>query len=120
LRLTKNEHLTKSRQNQEFGESIDVSSPAGIEWAVTITFYVALHYVQAYFASRSDIRPTTHALRARAIQRDPLISGAYDEYRVLEDLSREARYDFSVFTPADLAMASECLASVQSVIRLHL
>jgi uncharacterized membrane protein len=63
LQLTKEEHLTKSRQNEEFVRSIDISSVIGIEWAITVKFYAALHYVQAYFASRTSDAPITHARR---------------------------------------------------------
>jgi len=52
LQLSKSEHLTKSQQNEEFVKTIDVSQMIGIEWAITVKFYAALHYVQAYFASR--------------------------------------------------------------------
>ena len=54
------------------------------------------------------------------IQRDPLISGAYDDYRELEDISREARYDFSDLRPSHLKLADDCLAAVKSVVGLHL
>jgi hypothetical protein len=62
----------------------------------------------------------THSSRATSIQRDPLISGAYDDYRELEDLSREARYDFSNFQPGHLRYTESCLQSVKAVVRLHL
>ena len=120
LQLSKNEHLTKPQQNEEFVKSIDVSQRVGLEWAVTVKFYAALHYVQAYFASRSGRTPATHNSRATAIQRDPLISGAYDDYRELEDISREARYDYSDLRPNHMKFADDCLAAVKSVVRLHL
>ncbi len=120
LQLSKSEHLTKSQQNEEFVKTIDVSQMIGIEWAITVKFYAALHYVQAYFASRSGRTPATHDRRATAIQRDPLISGAYDDYRELEDISREARYDFSNLRQDHLKFADDCLVAVKSVVGLHL
>ena len=120
MHLTREEHLTKSAQNEAFEQTIDTSTVAGIEWAITVKFYVALHYVQAYFAAHSTITPITHTLRASAIQRDPLIAGAYDDYRDLEDISREARYDFSNLQPGHLKFATACLETVKSVVRIHL
>jgi hypothetical protein len=120
LQLSRTQHLTKSQQNEEFVKSIDVSRTIGIEWAITVKFYAALHYVQAYFASRSGRTPATHGRRATAIERDPLISGAYDDYRELEDISREARYDFSELRLDHLKLADDCLAAVKSVVNLHL
>jgi hypothetical protein len=120
LRLTRAEHLTKSRQNEEFVKKIDTSNVVGIEWSITVKFYAALHYVQAYFTSKSSMTPTAHTLRASGIERDPLISGAYDDYRELSDLSREARYDFSNLQESHLESADDCLKAVKSIVRLHL
>jgi hypothetical protein len=120
LRLSKHEHLTKSVQNEEFAASLDPSTVVRIEWRITALFYAALHYVQAYFGSRSSIAPMTHQRRAGAIERDPLISGAYDDYRELEDLSREARYGFSKFEHADMNVANAWLTAIRSVVSLHL
>lgn len=83
-------------------------------------FYAALHYVQAYFASRTGKAPITHDRRASAIQRDPVIAGAYDDYRELEDLSRDARYNFSNLQAGHIKFADECLTTVKSVVGLHL
>jgi hypothetical protein len=64
--------------------------------------------------------PITHDRRASAIQRDPAIAGAYDDYRELEDISREARYGFSNLQPGHLKFADDCLTVVKSVVNLHL
>lgn len=49
-----------------------------------------------------------------------MISGAYDDYRELEDISREARYDFSNLRQDHLKFADDCLVAVKSVVGLHL
>lgn len=120
MQLSRDEHLTKSAQNEELAQTLDASTVIGVEWAITMKFYAALHFVQAYFSSRTGRAPTTHERRASAIQRDPMISGAYDDYRELEDLSRDARYNFSNLQLTHLECADECLTVVKSVVRLHL
>jgi len=121
LQLTREEHLTKSRKNEEFVNLIDTSTTVGIEWAITVKFYAALHYVQAYFASKGGANvPGTHSRRASAIEKDPFIAGAYDDYRELQDISREARYDFSNLQPGHVKYADDCLATVKAVVGLHL
>lgn len=120
LQFTRDEHLTKSEQNQVFASSIDTSSPAGIAWVITIKFYAALHIVQAYFVSRTGKAPTMHANRATAIERDMSISGAYDDYRELQDISRSARYDCSDLQLGHLKFADECFASIKSIVGIHL
>jgi uncharacterized protein (UPF0332 family) len=85
------------------------------EWAVTCVFYAALHYVQAYFVSHGgDI--VTHKNRASAIQRDARISGVYDEYRELESLSREARYDNTTFNQAHVTYALQSLEIIKRAV----
>jgi|SRR5437588_7144302 len=103
-----------------FANSLDVSSTVVIEWAITIKFYAALHYVQAYFVSRTGRAPVSHEHRSTAILRDPMISGAYDDYRELKDISREARYDCSNLQAVHLKFADECFISVKSIVGLHL
>jgi uncharacterized membrane protein len=120
LQLTTAEHLTKARQNEAFADSLDTSTTIAVEWVITVKFYAALHYVQAYFASKSSTTPVTHTLRASAIRRDPLISGAYDDYRELSDISREARYGFSNLQAGHITFAENCLASIKSIVGLHL
>jgi hypothetical protein len=120
LQLSREEHLTKSSQNEAFAKALDTSTVCGVEWAITMKFYAALHYVQAYFASKTGRAPTTHDRRASAIQRDPRILGAYDDYRFLEDLSRDARYNYSNLQPGHIIYAEDCLVAIKSVVGLHL
>jgi hypothetical protein len=120
VQLTRDEHLAKSRQNENFVASLDTSSTVGVEWAITIKFYAALHFVQAYFASRGGHTPSTHGSRASAIERDIHISGAYEDYRELEDLSRTARYDYSNLHIGHITSADECLTAVKAVVGIHL
>jgi hypothetical protein len=121
LRLQQTQHLSKSQQNEEFADALDISQQIALEWAITAKFYSALHFVQAYLVSRSTTNtPVSHGARATAIQRDAMISGAYEDYRELQDLSREARYDYSSFNPGDLKFAQERLESIKSIVRLHL
>ena len=91
-----------------------MSSTAGIEWAITASFYVAVHYVQAYFAPHNSY--TSHRQRDSAIQRDTKIQGIYMEYRELETYSRDARYDVPGFGPSDLAIVKSGLARVKACI----
>lgn len=120
LQFTREEHQTKSRLNEAFAKTIDVSSATGIEWAITIKFYAALHIVQAYFVFRTGRAPALHANRASAIHRDISISGAYDDYRELQDISRAARYDCSAVQAGHIKFADDCFATVKSVVGLHL
>jgi hypothetical protein len=49
-----------------------------------------------------------------------MISGAYDDYRELEDLSRDAGYNFSNLQAGHLKFADECVVAIKAVVGLHL
>jgi hypothetical protein len=120
VHFTRDEHLEKSQRNEQFARTIDTSSVAGLEWAITVKFYAGLHFIQAYFASRTGRVPITHDNRSTSIHKDAMISGAYDDYRELKDMSRAARYDCETLQSGHLKFADECLASVKSIVGLHL
>jgi hypothetical protein len=113
--LTKAEHLEKAKHNEAFISSLDITSATGAEWAVTAAFYAALHYVQAYFVS-VGCGYITHSNRSSALSRDPRLNGVYDEYRELENASRDARYDYMQFNATHVAEALESLRVVKKAV----
>jgi hypothetical protein len=119
LRLTKAQHLQKAEENERFAATLDTNSPVGVEWAITIKFYVALHYIRAYLASigQNYFRQES---RGDAIQRDSKICNAYDDYRELYDIARDARYDFCNLTKGHLKFADDCLNEIKAVIKPYL
>jgi hypothetical protein len=71
--------------------------------------------VQAYFAE-SGKNFMTHATRTNAILNGPRISSVYDDYRELETISREARYDCTTFSNGHVKYAQDRLEVVRSAI----
>jgi hypothetical protein len=114
--VTKEEHLRKIADNAEFLRSIDASSPVGIGWAITVLFYSSLHYIEAYFVSRKRGFNNHHS-RASGIQNDPVIRSLYTDYRTLENLSREARYDASPFNAGDWKLTTESFENIEKAIK---
>lgn len=117
--FSKDEHLRKAKANEQFAASLEMTDTVCAGWALTVLFYVAVHYVQAYF-SKLGLSYTTHTNRAAAIHKDPRICGAYDDYRELENMSREAGYECSDFDCGHVRYAEECLARVKQEIDRHL
>lgn len=66
-----------------------------------MTFYAAVHYVEAYFALTGE-HSRTHAVRDRRMNHDPNLSAISTEYGFLKFYSLSARYDFVSFSPSDL------------------
>jgi len=114
---TTQEHLNKISQNRDFlKEIVSASSSTADGWRITILFYNALHYIEAYFCSKGRSNQT-HTSRASSIQSDPVISSLYRDYRSLENLSREARYDVTSFNSGDMRRAQAASLNIENSIK---
>ena len=85
------EHATRSKRNEEFAESLDLTDPIRENWAVVAAFYSALHYVEAFFVKHGT--PChRHEDRNEQFKGDKRIRASYANYQYLYTLSRTARY----------------------------
>lgn len=116
MATTKEEHLTKAQEILALRNTLDLSKPGAIGWSITMLFYAALHYIEAYLVATKGIGCKHHFSRATEIQIDPRIKSLYREYSMLETLSREARYDVSPFDVGDLRYAESCFENVREAI----
>jgi hypothetical protein len=110
---TKQEHGEKAEHNEFLISSLD--NPFW-DWAVTGTFYAALHYVEAYFC-KTKIPSKNHPDRNNRIQGDAQIKSIYADYRELQNESRTARYDPGAsFSQGDVQRLEQHLAAIKKVI----
>jgi hypothetical protein len=112
---SKDEHLKKARIDEEFVESLDISKPGHLDWAITALFYAGLHYVEAYFATRKKHSPD-HRTRDSSIQRDVSIKQIYRDYNELKNFSINARYYMYPFGASDLASLKPHLTNIKRLI----
>lgn len=84
------EHIEKSRHNEDLAYLLS-SKTAYFDWAVTILFYAAVHYVDAVL-SVSRVDPLSHEQRHTAMRVNGTLRHVFKQYRTLETLSRNARY----------------------------
>ena len=91
--------------------------PIAVDWAISMLFYSAVHYVGAYFA-KHGLTYRMHQTRDNAVARDPNLSNVYGEYRELEHFSRQARYErpSGHFRHGDIEYLLGCLDKVKGVI----
>ena len=91
--LRPKDHVNQGKSNEQLAEYLE-GSPYP-DWRATVSFYAALHYVQAYFLSLTPPQnPKRHTERDTAIQADRHINTAiWDDYRSLKDWSYRTRYD---------------------------
>lgn len=107
------EHRTKAEHNEFLVQNID--NPF-FDWKMTATFYSALHYVDAYLATRS-IHPPTHAVRLGYVRSDPKLKPVFADYRDLMNESRTARYDAGIiFSQNDVVAAKRRLDAIKMVV----
>jgi hypothetical protein len=112
---TSPQHRAKAENNEFL--TTQINNPFW-DWGVTANFYSALHYVEAYFASKTpQLHPPTHTLRDNHIHADSKLSPIYIDYRQLEDESRDARYDASVtISQSDFVRTQGYLNRIKTVI----
>lgn len=103
---TPNDHLVQARANRDHAEwllATRPTDPIARQWAVTVAFYSALHALTAHLMQHG-VKVASHQARSTAL-RNP-INGVpqslYDDYRTLEDSSRDARYALAPFAFQDV------------------
>jgi uncharacterized protein (UPF0332 family) len=83
---------------------------------VTGTFYAALHYVDAYLATKR-IDPATHVIRNSFVKNEAVLNPLWGDYRELLNESRTARYDAgTTITQADVTRLQNNLNAIKAVV----
>jgi len=113
---SKAEHSGKAAHNEFFVGTL--GNPFW-DWAVTGKFYTALHYVEAYLATKKPtVHSHNHAIRDSNIQNDPLLRTLYVDYRELESECHDARYDPTLtFSQADVQRLEKNLDKIRKVLQ---
>ena len=97
---SQSEHLIKASHNKNLLEDFDLLHTEFIDWVVTVLFYSAVHYVEAFLAVRS-IHSPIHAERDRRVRN--LLPDIYDSYNDLKNDSVEARYYMRQFSVDEIS-----------------
>jgi hypothetical protein len=97
----RDDHLAKAEHNERFAQHFDLATTPYRDWVVTSLFYSAVHYVEAYLATRGQ-HSTDHRVRDSQIYRDANLTQIYNEYNDLKNDSINARYYLYQFTPTEV------------------
>ncbi len=102
------QHLKQAQHNKCFLQSI--SDPkAYADWFVTVCFYQAVHFIDAFLATRR-IHPEDHDRRFRELRklRREFVEfkAVLSHYKDLFDLSQDARYRCTRITEEDMNASS--------------
>ncbi len=112
-------HLHWAKQNHHLaGEFEQATDSFEADWCITILFYAAVHYVDAYLAARSR-RVQDHEERERQIADDGILEQIHSAYMNLKRMSREARYEMADYTQTHVEKAKKHLQSVSSILEPH-
>jgi hypothetical protein len=95
-------HIKKARRNEDFYISHKLETSGFNDWAIVVLFYILMHYVDAVLRQdislSNDLRdPSNHPDRKMAIAKCSELDQIANNYLVLYDRSREARYYYHNF-----------------------
>lgn len=114
--ITRAQHLAQARANRAFYEEL-LDRPEYHDWALTVLFYAALHYVDAFLSPRD---PPNHWERNKLFAATPALRALWPKYRRLQDRSQDARYECYDPTREELArVRRECYDVIESALLPH-
>lgn len=121
---TREQHLGQARHNERFLTTFDLSVSPYLDWAVTVIFYAALHYLRALAARYGFISISSYVDEDRTFARLSVLrrnAGIYADYRQLKDDSRAARYEMRRLTPQEVSeLRDEELYRIREVVLANL
>ncbi len=88
---SKNNHLSTARDNRDLAVSLVEAEPRSLAWATTISFYAALHLVEAALAESNE-HFDNHATRNIHLKKTKNLQHIWQHYKPLYDHSMKARY----------------------------
>jgi hypothetical protein len=92
------DHRWVSERNRDLARALLDPTLSGLqpspwEWVAVITFYAAVHAVNAYLWETRRYAPSTHGERSAEVRNNPSISACWVSYRTLSHAGYYARYD---------------------------
>ena len=96
---SKTDHQRQAESNEAFYADVRGDLGSYQDWQVTSLFYAALHYVDAYLATK-DVHPKLHKDRDWYVSSEAQLRHISIDYLTLKDRSMEARYDTVIFPTA--------------------
>jgi len=92
-----NDHRRQAEHKKQFLDWLDPDVIPYLDWAVTVMFYTALHFVEWLLATQG-LHSNAHDNRHQAMGRVSELRPIYPDYRELETPSRRSRYEGAQFS----------------------
>ena len=112
------EHIRKYKENKKLLETnLNIENCDFYNWVVTVSFYAALHLVEAKL-SESGIDSKDHFARSNNVERFNQFKNISTQYKTLYDKSRIARYDAAFMNKKKGQFALKCLKQIEEEIKI--
>lgn len=98
---TKDEHIDQALRNEALADRLDATLNPTQEWRVTLFFYAALHWIEAYL-SEMGITAKSHQDRINKILRISELGPIRYNYGRLKIESENARYECKRFDEPEI------------------
>jgi hypothetical protein len=105
---TPEEHKAKALHNERFLDVPELTGSEFVDWAVTVLFYSALHWMRALAAQEGYQIKAYKSYRKGILGEEEVFTGtpvftqqAFEWYSHLKDDSRDARYEMRQFSEVD-------------------
>jgi hypothetical protein len=110
------DHRAKAEHNEKLASQL--KGGPFFDWAVTVTFYAAVQYIEAFFAKeKPPFHSLSHQKRDCEVARSPILKPQWKNYRELKNQSGLARYEAHVpFAQTDVDKASVRLNAIKALI----
>jgi hypothetical protein len=112
---TQPEHLYKAKNNKLCADKMSRDNPTSVGWVLTVLFYSALHYVEAYNA-KFNTHFSQHADRNEDMGKNPVLKPIFSNYQELSTYSWNARYKPCGYGEKEIQEAIESHAAVAKLI----
>jgi hypothetical protein len=114
---SKQEHIVKAEGSEGVADSIQPTSQARIDWKLIITFYAAMHYVEAYLATAMNTHLRSHTTRDTWMVRESNLKKIATSYNHLKFFGYNARYEVTSFGPSDVTDAAGYLTQIKTALK---
>lgn len=109
---TKDTHIRIAEENEAFLSSFSYAVGPARGWASTVSFYAALHYIEAFFSTKFKHSPDHRTRDNNMVQHTETMT-IYDEYCELKNISTRARY-YGLY-PSESDLTDEVFSALTSV-----
>lgn len=110
-------HLAKAVRFETFLDAISAMQLQHPEWTVIVHFYIVLHYVDGFYATRGLTRIGSHSRRRQLLRSFGETRMIEDAYRLLEKASQEARYEGTPFDDSDVEQSKRIYGEIRTAMR---